>query len=146
MTVERIDGLDAAQLKTLHDWYAREWWTRGRTLEDVRSLLEHSDLVFAYADTANDRLMAFARVLTDRTIKAIVLDMIVGPGVRGRGLGARVMDDIFAAPELAQVRHFELYCAPEMRDFYRRWGFSSALGDLVFMRAEPGAEHGDRQP
>jgi hypothetical protein len=79
MTYRRLDTLDTPQIEQIHGWYAREWWTQGRSLEDVASLVEHSDLIFAYADAANGDLAAFARVLTDRTIKALILDVIVDP-------------------------------------------------------------------
>jgi GNAT superfamily N-acetyltransferase len=138
MSIERIAGLNANQVDQLHGHYEREWWTRGRTRSQVEGLLAHSDLIFAYADTATGDLAAFARVLTDRTIKALILDVIVDPGRRATGPGRRVMDDVMAAPKLAAVRHFELYCAPDMRDFYRRWGFTDELGDLAFMRADRG--------
>lgn len=134
MSIERIAALNAQQVEQLHAFYNQEWWTQGRSLEDVHTLLAHSDLIFAYAESDTGALAAFARVLTDRVVKALIFDIIVDPSQRGQNLGRRVMDDIFAAPELAQVRHFELYCAPEMAAFYQKWGFSDELGDLSLMR------------
>ena len=36
---------------------------------DVRRMLEHSDFLFAYATPDNERLIGFARVLSDRVYK-----------------------------------------------------------------------------
>jgi len=44
------------------------------------------------------------------------------------------MDWIVEHPDLRAVRHFELYCLPELRGFYERWGFSSDVGGIVLMR------------
>jgi GNAT superfamily N-acetyltransferase len=79
-------------------------------------------------------LAAFARAVTDYAYKALVLDVIVAAPHRGSGLGARIMDALMQHPKLAEVRHFELYCAPDMVPFYQRWDYTSDLGDLQFMR------------
>ncbi len=44
------------------------------------------------------------------------------------------MDAILQHSSLVEVRHLELYCAPEMKALYEKWGFSDALGELTFMR------------
>lgn len=38
--------------------------------------------------------MAFARILTDYVYKALILDVIVEPAYRGRGLGRLLMESI----------------------------------------------------
>jgi GNAT superfamily N-acetyltransferase len=134
MPVERIDQLTDAQVDDLHRLYQQEWWTKGRSPAQVRSLLEHSDLVVAYREMENDRLAAFARVLTDFTIKALVLDVIVDREYRNRGLGKMLFDAVVSHPRLQGVQHVELYCRPELVPFYERWGFTDALGSLRFMR------------
>lgn len=120
--------------------YQDEWWTKGRALEDVRRMLEHTDVIIGFCDLESQRLVAFARVLTDYVYKALVLDVIVASRYRGKGLARALMDAAIGHPSLRSVRHFELYCRPELVPFYRRWGFSDELGDLRFMRkVTPGA-------
>jgi predicted N-acetyltransferase YhbS len=53
---------------------------------------------------------------------------------RGEGLGKELMNLIKNHLELQEVKHFELYCLPKMVKFYEEFGFSSELGELVFMR------------
>ncbi len=76
----------------------------------------------------------FARVLTDRVFKAFIFDLIVVPEHRGRGLGEALMRRILDRPDLAAVRHFELYCLPEMAPLYERLGFSAEVGGILLMR------------
>ena len=129
-----IHRLDEAHVRHLHALYQEEWWTAGRRLADVRRMLVHSSIVVAFCEARSDRLVAFARVLTDRVYKALILDVIVAGGLRGRGVGRRLLEAVLARPELADVRHFELYCRPERAAFYRHLGFVGEAGDLVLMR------------
>jgi GNAT superfamily N-acetyltransferase len=116
--------------------YSYGWWTQGRERRAVKRMLEGSDVIVGYCDPSSDRLVAFARVLTDFVYKALILDVIVAAAHRKSGLGRRLLDDLLEHPELREVLHFELYCLPNMLPFYERWGFSAALGDLRFMRYE----------
>jgi GNAT superfamily N-acetyltransferase len=129
-----LNTLSAAQAEQLHSLYQSEWWSVGRSLADVRTMLQHSDFVFAIAAPGTQQLLAFARVLTDRVFKALVLDVIVHPDHRSAGLGSFLMAHIAAHPVLSRVRHIELYCLPERVAFYRRHSFISELGELRFMR------------
>jgi len=128
-----VDRLDGDLPEQLHRLYLNEWWTHRRSVEDVRRMLDGSDVVIGIVDDSG-RLAGFARVITDFVYKALVLDVIVDEGYRGSGLGARLMDEVIGHPRLADVLHFELYCRPGMVPFYERWGFTSELGEMRFMR------------
>lgn len=126
------DRLDDPQLRDLHEMYQNEWWSRGRTLEQTRELVRFSDFVFGACEEG--RLVAFARVLSDRVFKAVIFDVIVRPQHRGKGLGAELVSRITDHPDLAGVRHFELYCLPELVPFYEKLGFSTDVGPVLHMR------------
>ena len=125
---------DDARVLEFHALYAHAWWSRERTLDEARRVLAYSDFVFAYAETATDSLVAFARVLSDRTFNAVIFDVIVHPDHRGSGLGRLLIQDITTHPELSQVKHFELYCLPDLIPFYRNLGFSEDIGGVLLMR------------
>ena len=109
---------------------------RGRTLDETRGVVKHSDFVFAFVDEGG-RLVAFARVITDRVFKALVFDVIVAPDRRGDGLGRMLVDHIVTHPVIAGVKHLELYCLPELVPFYEAMGFSTDVGGVRFMRRTP---------
>ncbi|HEY7283295.1 MAG TPA: GNAT family N-acetyltransferase [Actinomycetota bacterium] len=134
MGLRLVDRLDGALPEQLHRLYLGEWWTNRRELDDVRRMLDGSDVVIGLVDEDTGALAGFARVITDFVYKALVLDVIVDPGRRGTGLGARLMDEVVGHPLLRDVLHFELYCRPELVPFYARWGFTSELGVIRFMR------------
>ena len=131
-----LNLLNDTQVRQLHQLYQNEWWTKGRTLDDVRRMLDHSDYVFGLCEPQTDELVAFARVLTDRIFKAFIFDVIVAPRYRGHRVGAAMMDRILAHPDLASVKHFELYCLPELVPFYEQWGFSADVGAIVLLRKQ----------
>jgi len=108
--------------------------TAARTPRNVERMLDGSDVVVGLVDSASDRLVGFARAITDRTFLAVVLDVIVAPDARGTGLGAKLMDELLARPELTDVDSIELVCQPELIAFYRRWGFTDSVGLSLLMR------------
>ena len=130
--------LDERHVRELHALYQGEWWTRDRSIDQVRRILDGSDRIVAVCDSTDDRLIAFARVLTDGVCKALILDVIVAPDRRDEGLGRHVMDRILEHPALASVQHVELYCLPEMVPFYERWGFSTDVAGVTLMRRHTG--------
>lgn len=130
----RVYTLSESQIEDLHRLYQDEWWTRYRSIEDTRKMLEGPQIFVAFADPKTDRLIAFARVLTDGVFKALVFDVIVDPAHRKSNLGKLLMDEIVVDRDLAQVQHIELYCKPELIPFYARWGFTSTDAELCLLR------------
>jgi GNAT superfamily N-acetyltransferase len=129
-----IDRLDERRQSQLVALFQSAWWTAQRQPEAIARMLEGTDVVVGLVDPAADQLVGFARAITDRTFLAVVLDVIVEPRYRGEGLGARLMDELLARPELSDVDSIELVCQPELIDFYARWGFSDAVGRSLLMR------------
>jgi GNAT superfamily N-acetyltransferase len=129
-----VTRLTSGHIEELWRMYQNEWWSRDRTLHDVRRAVRHSDLVFAFCDSETGSLVAFARVLTDFVYKALVFDVIVARPHRDLGLGRMLLDAVTSHPALLFVEHIELYCRDEMVPFYEKWGFTARLPALRFMR------------
>ena len=136
LRLRQVDRLSARQVDQLVDLFRREAWTAEREVGDVIRMLARTQHLYGFVDPEGDALVGFARVLTDAVYKALVLDLIVRPDWRGSGLGRRILDAVMADPELAAVRHFELYCPPGQAPFYAEWGFERPGGDVVFLRLE----------
>jgi N-acetylglutamate synthase-like GNAT family acetyltransferase len=126
--------LSEEQIRQLHRLYKKEWWTKDRTLEETRKVVKGSSLVFGICEMPSNRLVGFARVLTDWVFKALIFDVIVDESYQNTGLGRQLMDNIVAHTDLKQVKHFELYCLPEKQVFYQKWGFSNDVANCSLMR------------
>ena len=140
MGVEAISSLTDPQILDLVRLYQDEWWTKGRTEGDVRRMLADTDFIVGFRDAVSQQLVAFARVLSDRVYKALILDVIVACDYRSQDLGTRMMHTILEHPELRSVRHFELYCLPPLVPFYEKLGFSANLNGVKLMRRINAAE------
>ncbi len=121
------------QINELHQLYQDQWWAKSRTLEETKSCIEGSQLCIGLLDD-DGTLIGFTRVLTDYIFKAMVFDVIVSDHARGVGLGSRLISLVESHPKLSSVKHFELYCLPDMFPFYHKHGFTEKLGDIKIMR------------
>jgi N-acetylglutamate synthase-like GNAT family acetyltransferase len=126
--------VNAVHIPQLMELFASAWWTARRTEADTRAILAGSDVVVTIIERPSSRLVGFARVLTDRTYLAVILDVIVAPDTRGAGVGATVMDAVLRHPWVADVKSVELVCQPDLVAFYRRWGFTDQVGQSRLMR------------
>jgi len=134
MLYDNVDELSVEHVRRLYELYQQEWWTEGRSLDDVRTMLAGQGYVYGVSAAETGELAGFARVLTDGVFKALVFDVIVDPAHRGRSLGRRLMERILEDPRLSRVKHFELYCRPELEPFYESFGFSKDVGGVSLMR------------
>lgn len=125
--------LNEKHIKQLHSLYQDVWWAKGRTLEDTRQCVLGSQICIGLLDD-DSNLIGFARVLTDGVFKALIFDVIVAENMRYRGLGEHLITLIKSHPRLKNVRHFELYCLPDMQAFYTKCGFNAGLDGVTLMR------------
>ncbi|WP_339933379.1 GNAT family N-acetyltransferase [uncultured Brevundimonas sp.] len=73
----------------------------------------------------SDRLIGFARVVTDGATFAWLCDVFIDAGARGRGLGKTLMDAVMAEPRLRDLRRWGLATA-DAHGLYEQHGFESA--------------------
>lgn len=97
-------------------------WAVGRTEEQARQMLKHTDLVVTAWD--GDKLVGFGRVLTDYVFRASIWDVIVDQAYQGKDVGSQLMERILAHPQLSRVELFWL-CTRDKQAFYEKLGFSA---------------------
>ncbi len=128
-TIEKLEDKHIEQLINL---YKQCWWSKDRNIEDVKVMLDHSQVIGIL--NSSDDLIGFSRILTDGMYKAFVFDVIVDIEYRGKGIGEMLLNNIISHPTITNVKHIELYCKDEMIPFYERWGFKNAISNFNFMR------------
>lgn len=118
--------LSSKQFDEVYQFLAqRSYWNKGIDKARLQQALHHS-LCFALVD--GHQLLAFARVVTDHTTFAHLLDVFVLEPYRGRGLGKTLIDTVMTHPDLQQLRRFTLH-TKDAHGLYQQFGFS-ALADV----------------
>jgi len=133
--VHEVTGPHVADLTALLD---AQWWCRGRSEVQVRTMLAASDAVAGVVETATGRLVGFARALSDGLFRAHVYDVAIAAGHRGRGLGRRVMEALLDHPAVAGTEVVHLDCLTEVVPFYTRLGFGGSDLSRGLERPRPG--------
>jgi len=128
-----IYKLNEKQIEQLHDLYQTEWWTKERTLKDTVKCVNGSQICVGITDEKNN-LIGFVRVITDFIFKALIFDLIINENNRSQGMGKRLLNEVLTHKRLSEVKHFELYCLPELKSLYEEFGFSSEIEGIQLLR------------
>ena len=115
----------------LLELYKTTWWALNRSPEDVSKALGHSHPVVSAWDGA--LLVGFTRVISDRTYRATIWDVIVRPSHQGRGIGKELVEFVLKHPDLKSVSNF-LLLTKDKHAFYERFGFESEREMAMILR------------
>ena len=127
-----VEKLNQKQITQLHNLYLQEWWCKNRTITQTQEVVNNSSLVVGIIDE-NNNLIAFSRVVSDFIFKAFIFDVIVAKEHRGEGLSDKLLNAILNHSKLKNIETIELYCLPEMKPLYAKYGFKEVDG-LSFLR------------
>jgi GNAT superfamily N-acetyltransferase len=105
----------------IHDYLCnRSYWGQGRTIETVRKSIDNS-LCFGMYDK-NTHFVGFARVITDYTVFAYLMDLFVLEPYRNQGLGKMLVDYIVNDDAFQNIRFWRLDTR-DAHELYRKYGF-----------------------
>jgi GNAT superfamily N-acetyltransferase len=110
----------AVDIGAVHAFLHQSYWARGVPLDVVKRSLEHS---LSFTLLRDQRLVGFARVITDYATFAYVTDVFVLPDYRGQGLATWMMSCILAHPELQGFRRWCL-ATRDAHNVYAHVGFA----------------------
>ena len=126
-------------MERLHAELLKNYWITDRSLEAVRRSVEHSQVASVWVGY---EMNGFARAVSDFAVFGYMMDVVVWPGWRGRGLGKRMVTDILERPELAMVQSWYLR-TKDAQPLYEAFGFR-VVEDRLLMhmrREKPAAGH-----
>ncbi|TFD56162.1 GNAT family N-acetyltransferase [Cryobacterium sp. Hh38] len=107
----------------VHRWISEQsYWAPGRSRSRQDAAIDGSRNFGVY-DTASNRQVAYARVITDGVTFAWLCDVIVDPTVRGRGIGVVLIAGIVAEFELMGLRRIAL-STNDAHGLYSKFGFT----------------------
>jgi len=102
-------------------------WASARDIPGIEKMLANSFLTVGVWD--DDRLIGFARVLSDGVYRALIDDVVVDESYRGKGIGTEMMKHLLS--RLEQVEEIFLRTGKEMVPFYERLGFALNRGAMM---------------
>ncbi len=118
----------AAAVRRLYD--GAGWWPDWE-LAGIERALAASVAVGAWD---GERLVGFARAISDGEHRAYVEDVVIDPEYRGRGIGEQVVAALVEA--IGDVHIVSLFCEPERVEFYGRNGFRESETAVMVHREQ----------
>jgi GNAT superfamily N-acetyltransferase len=113
----------------IHDFLTNSYWAEGRTLEQVKISIENSLCWGIYLD---DEQIGFARVLTDGSVVAYLMDVFIIEKYRGNGYSKILLDEVLAHKDLQSIGKWVL-ATKDAHDIYKQFGFKGIENPERFM-------------
>lgn len=107
----------------------RSYWAAGIPLDVVKRSIEHS---ICFGVHHGERLVGFARVITDRATFAYLGDVFIDERQRGQGLSKWLVATILDHPDLQGLRRW-LLVTRDAHDLYRRFGFNDVESPQTYL-------------
>lgn len=119
-------------VRALYD--AVTWWPE-RHLDAIAAVLATGPAIGAWE---GDRLVGFARAVSDGRLRAYIENVVVHPDCRHVGIASALLDRLLVA--LGPIETISLFCEPELVDLYDRLGFKARRSQVVMHRPMPHEE------
>ncbi len=128
------EGLENMDFIKITEMLTQSFWSPGIEIEEVKKGAFNSALVVG-AFNQQDEQIGYARVISDKTRYAYILDVIVHESYRKQGIGAKIIQYILDNVELSDVYQWQLITKDE-HSFYKKFGFEpiARFKDLLEIR------------
>ncbi|ESP92673.1 GNAT family N-acetyltransferase [Pseudoalteromonas luteoviolacea] len=125
-----VNQLTQSQFNEVHTFLSlRSYWSKGISKEKLQTAIDHS---LCFALVQNNQLIAFARVVTDQSTFANLLDVFVLEPFRGVGHAKQLLDAVVTHPKLQGLRRFSL-ATHDAHTLYQQFGFDSVEAPQYLM-------------
>ena len=108
------------QIDMIHQFLTKSYWAKGRTIEDVKKSIKHCMCFGVYL---NKKQIGFARIATDYTIFAYVMDLFILPEHQGKGYSKELMKAVHEEPKLKSCKVWMLKTL-DAHGLYQQFGYS----------------------
>lgn len=104
----------------IHEFLTETYWAKGRTLEDVQRSIDHSLCFGAYL---KGQQIGFARIATDYTVFAYLMDVFIIPEHRGNRYSKDLMKVILKEKRLQSCEVWMLKTS-DAHELYAQFEFT----------------------
>ena len=116
------DGFTEMDFDKITGMLETAFWCDGIKKQEIIQSAQHSALLVGAFTLANEQI-GYARVISDNTRFAYILDVIVNDNYRKQGIGQAMMHYILEHPDLRNVYQW-LLITKDAHGVYRKVGFN----------------------
>ena len=116
-------------INVVYNYLTNSYWAEGIPLETVKKSIDNSDCFGVYE---NDKLVGFARVISDNATIGYLGDVFFLEPYRGKGLSEWLIECIMKHPELQGFRRWILLTR-DAHELYRKYGFKDIIKPERYM-------------
>ncbi len=120
-----IEGADQINIREVERLLKMTYWANHRSTETIERSMRNSSCFGIWSDE-EQKLIGFARVISDYATTWYLCDVIIDPGYQHQGLGKELVSYIAELPEFSGLRG--LLLTRDAHGLYSRYGFESADG------------------
>lgn len=107
-------------IAVVHRFISNTYWAEGRTVEDVQVTIDNS---YCFGVYLNGSQIGFARVVTDYTVFAYLMDVFILEEHQGKGYSSILMRAILDDPKLKVIKTWRL-ATSDAHYLYAKFGFT----------------------
>ncbi len=109
-------------------WYLEHHLTNDQLYEAI----QYSWYLISAYD--NNKLVGFGRIISDGILHALIVDLIVLPAYRKKGIGSKILTLLVERCKAFHICDIQLFCAKGKVDFYKKHGFDERPADAPGMQ------------
>ena len=128
MNYRIVDGSDKIRTEDIARLLKMTYWADQRSTETIEKSVRHSSCYGVYLNDT-EKLIGFARVISDYATSYYLCDVIIDPDYRGQGLGKALVSHIVTSPDYAGLRG--LLITRDAHALYRKFGFETVDGRVM---------------
>ncbi len=125
MNYRIIEDADRISVKDVERLLKMTYWAYRRSAETIEKSMRNSACFGVWSDD-EQKLIGFARVISDYATTWYLCDVIIDPAYRRQGLGKELVSYIASSPEFSGLRG--LLLTRDAHGLYSRYGFEPADG------------------
>ena len=115
-----VEGKENIKVDEVARLLKMSYWADMRPIERIRKSMENSECYGVFMEGA-DRLVGFARVITDYATTYYLCDVIIDEKYQHNGLGKALVSHIVSMPKYAELRG--LLVTKDAHGLYEKYGY-----------------------
>ena len=123
-----VEGSENMKVADVAGLLRTTYWANQRSIEQIERAMRHSCCYGVYVEGV-ERLVGFARVITDFATSYYLCDVVIDAAYRGRGLGTALVRHVDSRPEFDGLRG--MLITRDAHDLYRKFGYEVLDGRVM---------------